>query len=47
MISSELSELVRGCDRIFVLRDGTVRGMLNRDEISEENIMKWIANSPA
>ena len=47
LISSELSELVRGCDRIFVLRDGTVRGMLNRDEISEENIMKWIANSPA
>lgn len=47
MISSELSELVRNCDRIFVLRDGTVRGVLGKEEISEENIVKWIANSPA
>ena len=42
-ISSELSELVRNCDRIFVLHDGTNRGEISGEEISEETIMHWIA----
>lgn len=44
LISSELSELVRNCDRIIVLRDGAVMGELTRDDISEKNIMWMIAH---
>ncbi|HBF38982.1 MAG TPA: sugar ABC transporter ATP-binding protein [Firmicutes bacterium] len=43
-ISSEMSELVRNCDRIIVLRDGMIVGELKGDEISEKNIMWIIAN---
>jgi monosaccharide-transporting ATPase len=43
-ISSEMSELVRNCDRIIVLRDGVVVGELTKDDISEENIMWMIAH---
>ena len=44
-ISSELSELVRNCDRIIVLRDGRGVGELLGDDISEKNIMWTIANN--
>ena len=43
LISSEMMELVRNCDRVVVLRDGKVRGTLTGKEISEENMMKTIA----
>lgn len=42
-ISSELDELVRGCDRIVILRDGKNVGELVHDEISAEVIMNIIA----
>ena len=42
-ISSELSELVRNCDRIIVLRDGRNVGELSGDEIKEKSIMAMIA----
>ena len=45
MISSEMTELVRNCDRIIVLRDGHVVGELSKEEISEKNIMWMIANN--
>ena len=41
-ISSELSELVRNCDRIIVLRDGRNVGELSGDEIKEKSIMAMI-----
>jgi len=43
-ISSEMSELVRNCDRILVMRDGIIKGELKDGEISENNIMSAIAN---
>ena len=43
-ISSEMSELVRNCDRIIVLRDGKIVGELTDEDISEDNIMWMIAN---
>jgi galactofuranose transport system ATP-binding protein len=43
MISSELDELVRGCDRVVVMRDGRKVEELSQDEISQQNIMKAIA----
>lgn len=46
-ISSELDELVRGCDRVAVLREGRVVGELVGEEISSDNIMKTIASGEA
>ncbi|MDQ3285876.1 MAG: sugar ABC transporter ATP-binding protein [Actinomycetota bacterium] len=38
LISSYLPELLNMCDRILVMRDGKVAGVLNREEFSEERI---------
>ena len=43
MISSEMEELIRSCDRMAVLRDGVKVGELVGEEISEKRIMKFIA----
>lgn len=43
LISSELPELVRNCDRVLVLRDGHVVGELCDEAISEQRIMVTIA----
>jgi galactofuranose transport system ATP-binding protein len=42
-ISSELEEVVRGCQRVIVLRDRAKVGELAGDQISEETIMHTIA----
>ncbi|MGI6004367.1 MAG: sugar ABC transporter ATP-binding protein [Christensenellales bacterium] len=42
-ISSELSELVRNCDRIVIIREGKILGEVVSDEIREDNIMRTIA----
>lgn len=42
-ISSELSEIVKCCDRVIVLRDRNVIGELVGDDIEEARIMKTIA----
>lgn len=46
-ISSEISELVRNCDRVVVLSDGCTTGELVGDEISEDNILAMIAAGSA
>ena len=40
VISSETSELMGICDRIMVMRDGRIEGILNREEYSEEGILR-------
>ena len=40
MISSELSEIVKLCDRAYVMRDGGIAGELPRAELTEENILR-------
>jgi simple sugar transport system ATP-binding protein len=42
-ISSELEEVIRVSDRIAVLRDRRLISVMERDEISQENVMKAIA----
>jgi len=42
MISSEMPELLGMCDRIYVINQGEVAGCLNRQEASQESIMKII-----
>lgn len=44
LISSEFEELIRNCDRVEVLRDGKNAGCLEKEQITENNIMSLIAN---
>ncbi len=39
MISSYLPELLNLCDRILVMRDGRVAGVLEREDFGEENVI--------
>lgn len=40
MVSSELSEIIGICDRALVMKEGRIRGILNKEELTEENIIK-------
>ena len=40
MISSELSEIVNVCDRAYVMREGRIAGALEKEQLTEENILK-------
>ena len=41
MISSELPELIGMCDRMYVMAKGEITGELQREEFSQEAIMKF------
>ncbi len=41
VISSEMMELIGLSDRVIVMRDGEVKATLEKDEISEQNIIKY------
>ncbi|MEO6899150.1 MAG: hypothetical protein ABI160_04220 [Mycobacteriaceae bacterium] len=45
LISSELPELIAGADRIVVLRDGSVAGVLVEDAVSEPGLMELLASA--
>jgi ABC-type sugar transport system ATPase subunit len=47
MISSELPELIGMCDRIYVMKDGTIAGCFKRDEFSQEDILHLALASTA
>lgn len=40
MVSSELPELIGMCDRVYVMADGQIRGEVNKQEMTQEAIMK-------
>jgi ribose transport system ATP-binding protein len=40
VISSETSELIGICDRILVMRNGKIQGVLGREDYSEEGILR-------
>jgi ribose transport system ATP-binding protein len=40
IISSEMMEVIGICDRVMVMNEGRIMGTLNKEELSEENIMK-------
>ena len=42
VISSEMEELMRVCDRIYCLREGSVSGEVSREDFSEETIGRLI-----
>jgi len=43
LISAELDEMTRMCDRVLVLRDRAPVGMLEGDAVSESAILRMIA----
>ncbi|SKA83119.1 multiple monosaccharide ABC transporter ATP-binding protein [Clostridium sp. USBA 49] len=43
-ISSELPEILGMCDRIYVMSEGKITGELNKDEATQEKIMKLVIN---
>ena len=43
LISSEMSELSRNCDRVYVLRDGNVAGEVSGEEINPDTITEIMA----
>ena len=45
MISSELPELIGICDRIYVVSEGRIAGMLSRSEFSQESIMQFAVSN--
>ena len=45
MISSELPEIVSVCDRVYVMRDKTIVGELDRPALNEENILRLAMHS--
>ncbi|MCE5284549.1 MAG: ATP-binding cassette domain-containing protein [Pelosinus sp.] len=44
VISSEMPELLGICDRIYVINEGEIAGELQKEEFSQERIMKKIMN---
>lgn len=40
LISSELSEIVNVCDRVYVMREGTIAGELQKEFLTETNVLK-------
>lgn len=45
MVSSELPELIGMCDRIYVMNQGRITGELQKDEFSQETIMKYATST--
>jgi ribose transport system ATP-binding protein len=45
MISSEMEEVMGMSDRIIVLREGRISGMLNRKDFNQETIMAFASRS--
>jgi ribose transport system ATP-binding protein len=43
LVSSDAEELIEGADRVVVLRDGVVVGILTGDQVTEEDLLNTIA----
>ena len=46
LISSELEELLEGADRVVVLKDGAVVGLLAGSAITEDGLMALLSGAP-
>jgi len=47
LISSELPELIGMCDRIYVMKEGTIAGQFSREQFSQEEILSVALASEA
>jgi ribose transport system ATP-binding protein len=46
MISSDMEEVIGVSDRIAVMHEGSISGVLQRDQFSEENVMRLAIGKP-
>ncbi|MNL89556.1 Ribose import ATP-binding protein RbsA [compost metagenome] len=46
MISSDMEEVIGVSDRIAVMHEGGISGMLERDQFSEENVLLLAVGKP-
>ena len=44
MISSELPEIINMSDRVIVMRSGEISAVLEREDLSQEKIMRYAVN---
>ncbi|MDR1549194.1 MAG: ATP-binding cassette domain-containing protein [Hungatella sp.] len=42
VISSELPEIIGTCDRVYILNNGSIAGEMNKQEVTQEKIIKCI-----
>lgn len=42
MVSSEMTEIIGMCDRVVIMRQGTIAGEIDKKELSENNIIKYV-----
>jgi ribose transport system ATP-binding protein len=47
MISSDMEEVIGVCDRIAVMHEGRISGLLDRPEFSEQNVLKLAVGASA
>ena len=45
MISSDLPEVIGMSDRVYIMSEGNLTGELNKEMLTEENIMKYATNT--
>lgn len=41
MISSEMPEIIGMCDRTYIMRNGSITGEVGKEELSEDNLIKY------
>lgn len=41
MISSEMPEIIGMCDRTYIMRNGMIAGEIGKEELSEDNLIKY------
>ena len=46
MISSDMEEVIGVSDRVAVMHEGRISGILDRDQFSEENILRLAVGKP-
>ena len=46
MISSDMEEVIGVSDRIAVMHEGRIAGILERDQFSEHNVMQLAVGQP-
>jgi ABC-type sugar transport system ATPase subunit len=41
MVSSELNEVLNMCDRLAIMREGEIAGILDKKDFSQDAILKY------
>jgi ribose transport system ATP-binding protein len=47
MVSSEMPEIIGMCDRVIVMHEGSIKGIVSKEDINEEKIMFYASGKIA